>query len=391
MSLKNTKLTENKSTDLQNPQSQLIACREAIDSIDQQLLHLINQRALQAKNIGLIKQQLPNNTSFYSPAREADLLRKLGQINQSDKHIIPNEKLLVVFREIISLCLSLEKKQQIAYLGPAGTFTHAAALKHFGQFVDTIALDSINDVFKAVESEQSDYGVVPIENSTEGMVTHTLDQFLNSSLHIVGEIELKVQHCLLGAQPDLSAEQGVGRNIKKIYAHQQALAQCRNWLDLHYPDAERIALSSNAKAAQLVKDLAGEQPESTAIASRASASIYKLQVIAENIQDQPDNSTRFLILGREKIHPSKENKTSVLIATPNKPGALYRLLESFYQANIDLTRIETRPLRGYPWNYMFFIDFKGHITEPHIKQLTENIAKEANLFKHLGSYPISVL
>lgn len=360
---------------------QMAEQRKAIDAIDLQLLELISQRAVKAKQIGLIKQQIPGNTSFYSPAREADLLRRIAQANSG---IVPDEKLLFIFREIISLCLSLEQKQKVAYLGPVGTFTHAAALKHFGQFVTVQPMDTIADIFKAITSEQSHYGVVPIENSTEGMVTHTLDQFLNADIHIVGEIQLKIQHCLLSAQ---AKAQGAECTIKKIYAHQQALAQCRSWLDLNYAHAERIAVNSNARAAQLVVD----EPDSAAIASQASAGIYQLKILAENIQDQPDNSTRFLILGQEQIARSNADKTSILVAMPNKPGALYLLLEHFYRANIDLTRIETRPLRGYPWNYMFFIDFKGHSADPVVAEIMQRIAKEASLFKHLGSYPMGVL
>ena len=369
------------SHDTSHLEEKIATHRQTIDSIDLQLLALINQRAQEAKEIGAIKQQLPGNNSFYSPAREADLLRKISQANNGS---IPDNKLLAVFREIISLCLSLEQKQKVAYLGPAGTFTHAAASKHFGQFVAAQPLDTIADIFKAITSGQSDYGVVPVENSTEGMVTHTLDQFLNADIYIVGEIQLRIQHCLLSSS---NKEQGSGYAIEKIYAHQQALAQCRSWLDSHYPHVERIAVNSNAKAAQFVVG----KTDSAAIASQASASIYKLSVLAENIEDQPDNSTRFLILGREQAARSQSDKTSVLVATPNKPGALYLLLEHFYKANIDLTRIETRPLRGYPWNYMFFIDFKGHHTEPAVVSVLQKIATEANLFKNLGSYPASVL
>jgi len=269
----------------------------------------------------------------------------------------------------------------VAYLGPEGTFTHAAALKHFGHFVKAEPLGAIDEVFREVESGQVNYGIVPIENSTEGVVNRTLDSFIDSPLFIAGEVKLRIHHNLLsGTATDLSG-------VKRVYAHQQALVQCRKWLDSHCPQVERIAVSSNGKAAKL----AIEEEGSAAIASDMAAELYQLNVLAKNIEDHPDNTTRFLIIGSEVVPASGEDKTSLMVSVKNKPGALYHVLEPFHRHGVNMTRLESRPANSGTWAYVFYIEFDGHFDDECVQALINDISPDAVEIKHLGSYPVGVL
>ena len=269
---------------------------------------------------------------------------------------------------------------EVAYLGPEGTFTQAAALKHFGHAVISVPQTTIDSVFAQVESGQCHYGVVPVENSTEGMVSHTLDAFMNSSLKICGEVELRVRLNLLVAN-------GEAGDIKRICAHQQALAQSRRWLDANFPNVERVAVSSNGEAARM----ASTDPGVAAIAGDLAAQQYGLNKLAVDIEDQPDNTTRFLVIGREDVAPSGRDKTSIVVSAHNRPGALFKLLEPFEQNNVMLTRIDTRPSRTETWTYVFFIEFEGHQQDAKIASILDSISQQTVMCKILGSYPKAAL
>ncbi|WP_028292718.1 prephenate dehydratase [Oceanobacter kriegii] len=353
--------------------------RQSIDSIDRQIQELINQRARCAQQVAEVKEkyaQPGEQVLFYRPEREAQVLRNVMARNEGP---ITGEGMARLFREIMSQCLALEEPLQVAFLGPEGTFTQQAAVKHFGHAVNCQSKVSIADVFRDVESGSANFGVVPVENSTEGVVTHTLDSFFDSNLSICGEVTLRIHHNLMS--------QGDGSNIKRIYSHSQSLGQCRQWLDQHYPNAERIALNSNAEAALK----ASQDPESAAIAGEVASELYKLNLLHANIEDRPDNTTRFLIVGPNPTLSSGEDKTSIMVSSRNQPGALYQVLEPFHSAGISLTRIETRPARSGTWNYAFFIDFEGHRDDASIKTVLEQLQGVAADYKWLGSYPKAVL
>ena len=354
----------------------LKAVRERIDRLDEQIQMLINERARCAKEVAELKSN-GDAVSFYRPEREAEVLRKVIARNQGP---LSGEEMARLFREIMSACLALEQPLRIAYLGPEGTFTQAAALKHFGHSVSTTAHNAIDEVFRDVEAGECQYGVVPVENSTEGVVTHTLDMFLNSPLKIVGEVQLRIHHNLLGRNDGLAA-------VRRVYAHQQALGQCREWLDEHMAGVERFAVSSNAEAARRVV----AETDAAAIASREAADIYGLRLIASNIEDEPDNTTRFLVIGREAVARSGRDKTSLLVSAPNRPGALHELLAPFAQHGISMTRIESRPSRRGVWEYVFFVDIEGHASDPTVGKALEQLGAEAAMLKVLGSYPRAVL
>ena len=358
-------------------QKNLSDIREQIDALDEQIQALINERAQCAQVVAEIKQASGEKVNFYRPEREADILRTVQDRNKGP---LSNEEMARLFREIISACLALEEVLKIAFLGPEGTFTQAAALKHFGHSVETVSLAAIDEVFREVESGSAHYGVVPVENSTEGVINHTLDMFLQSDLKICGEVELRIHHHFLSMAQ--SAD-----DITKIYSHQQSLGQCRRWLDSHLPHAERIAVSSNAEAAMLAANEAG----AAAIASDTAADIYKLNTLFANIEDEPDNTTRFLIIGQQLVESSQADKTSLLISADNKTGALQSLLMPLSQNGISLTRIESRPSRRGMWDYVFFVDIEGHINDSTVAKALADLEKETSLFKVLGSYPRAVL
>lgn len=354
--------------------------RDQIDSIDKQIQVLINERAACAQRVAEVKQAAANGQSvqYYRPEREAQVLRKVMERNEGP---MPDEEVAKLFREIMSCCLALEKPMKVAFLGPEGTYTHAAALKHFGHFVHAQPMNAIDEVFREVESGQANYGVVPIENSTEGVVNHTLDSFISSSLHIAGEVKIRIHHHLL------SMKEIDTRDIKRVYSHQQSLAQCRKWLDANLPQVERVAVNSNAEAARL----ALKEDGAVAIAGDMAAETYKMLKLVENIEDQPDNTTRFLIIGSEVVPESGEDKTSILVSVKNKPGALYHVLEPFHSNSISLTRLETRPSSSGTWGHVFFIDFEGHVDDSRVQDVINKISHDAVEIKHLGSYPVGVL
>jgi len=359
---------------------QMREIRARIDAIDRELQRLINERAACAHRVAEIKtaDSGAEPPVFYRPEREAEILLRVKRENTGP---LSDDDMAHLFREIISCCLSLEQPLTIAYLGPAGTYTEAAAVKQFGHFASTRSLGTIDEVFREVEADAAHYGVVPVENSTEGMVNHTLDCFMTSPLRICAEVELPIHHSLMAAP---TAERSA---IATIYSHQQSLAQCRRWLDSHFPGVERVAVNSNAEAARLV----GQRSDCAAIAGSMAAERYGLRILATNIEDQPDNKTRFLVIGRQKVGPSGRDKSSILVSTRNEPGALYRVLEPFHRHGISLTRIETRPSRTGSWTYVFFIDFDGHESAPEIKAVLEDVRGVSMEVKSLGSYPQNVL
>lgn len=359
-------------------EKELGVLRNQIDSLDQQIHKLINERAQCAQQVAVVKEKYANGQQiqFYRPEREAQVLRKVMDRNQGP---IGDEDMARLFREIMSVCLALEEPLKVAFLGPEGTFTQAAAIKHFGHSANCITQGSIADVFREVEAGAVNYGVVPVENSTEGVVTHTLDCFVESPLQICGEVALRIHHHLL------VREQGV--KIERIYSHPQSLAQCRQWLDTHYPNVERVPVSSNAEAARRVS----QEESAAAIAGDSAAELYGLEKQSATIEDMPDNTTRFLIMGREKTEASGADKTSIMVSSRNQPGALYHALEPFHKAGISLTRIETRPSRSGAWNYVFFIDFEGHVHDSQIEAVLDEVGKGASELKLLGSYPKAVL
>ena len=355
---------------------QLNAIRERIDSIDEQVQDLINARAAAAAEVARIKQQSGGEVVYYRPEREAQVLRRVKARNEGP---LDAEEMARLFREIMSACLALEYPLNIAFLGPEGTFTQAAALKHFGHSVSTLPLGSISDVFQEVEAGNCQYGVVPVENSTEGVISHTLDMFFSSPLQICGEVTLRIHHNLL------SNTQSLGE-IKKLYSHQQSLAQCRGWLDRHLPNVERIAVGSNGEAANIVR----EDSSAAAIASETAGEIYGLGVLASNIEDEPGNTTRFLIIGNQQVPPSGEDKTSLLISTRNEAGGLHRLLGPLAEHGVSMTRIESRPSRRGVWDYVFFIDVDGHKDEERVAKELQVLEQQANIYKILGSFPKAV-
>jgi chorismate mutase / prephenate dehydratase len=362
--------------------------RADIDAIDQEIQALISRRAGCAQRVAAIKLaemlaarergEADTEVIYYRPEREAQVLQRIIERNQGP---LAGDTVAHIFREIMSACLALERPLQVAYLGPEGTFTQAASLKHFGHAAICVPQPTIDTVFAQVESGECNYGVVPVENSTEGMVSHTLDSFMDSSLKISGEVELRIGHHLLVAAAT------AGQPIERICAHQQALAQCRNWLDRHWPGVERVAVSSNGEAARM----AAETPGVAAVAGDMAAELYQLEVLAEHIEDYPDNTTRFLIIGREEVPPSGRDKTSIIVSSRNKPGALFTLLEPFRRGGVSLTRIDTRPSRTEKWAYVFFIEFEGHLQDDKIAAIVAQLEEQSILLKPLGSYPRAVL
>jgi chorismate mutase/prephenate dehydratase len=358
------------------PPARLEALRTRIDQLDEKIQTLISERAQCAQEIATTKQQA-GEANFYRPEREVDVLRRVIARNRGP---LNSEEMARLFREIMSACLALEMPMQIAFLGPEGTFTQAAALKHFGHSVHTLPLTGIDEVFREVESGAAHFGVVPIENSTEGVINHTLDMFVNSPLRICGEVELRIHHHLLGKAGNL-------KKPKRVLSHQQSLAQCREWLDTKLPGVERVAVASNAEAARL----AAKDASVVAIAGSSAAEIYRLNVLASNIEDEPDNTTRFLIIGRLDPLPSGEDKTSLLVSGKNRAGSLMSLLAPLARHRINMTRIESRPARRGLWEYVFFVDIDGHLQDPKLRKAMVELEKEASFLKWLGSYPRAVL
>ncbi len=371
--------------------NKLDGIRKRIDSLDEQIQLLINKRAECAQDVAKIKQASlakdadkdiskdtrEGDVNYYRAEREAAVLRDVLARNKGP---LSNEEMARLFREIMSACLALEQPMKIAFLGPQGTFTQSASLKHFGHSVTTVPLGAIDEVFREVESGAAHYGVVPVENSTEGVINHTLDMFMDSSLSISGEVELRIHQHLLSNEKNIEG-------IKRVYSHQQSLAQCREWLDANMPNVEKISVTSNAEAARISKN----EKHAAAIAGEIAAKIYQLSMLVENIEDDPDNTTRFLIVGRSNTKPSGQDKTSILLSTRNKPGALHKLLHIFAKHDISMTRIESRPSRRGMWDYVFFIDIEGHILDKSVASTISELSQETSILKVLGSYPRAVL
>jgi chorismate mutase/prephenate dehydratase len=360
-----------------NDDDKLKSIRDNIDRIDAQLQTLLNERARAAQEVARIKLKANPEAEFYRPEREAEVLRRVKERNQGP---LDGEEIARLFREIMSACLALEQPLRVAFLGPDGTFTQAAALKHFGHSVLTQSMNSIGDIFRDVEAGACQFGVVPVENSTEGVISHTLDSFLNSPLKICGEVSLRINHQLLSRLERLD-------QVEKVYSHAQSLAQCRGWLDRHLPHAERVPVGSNAEAARL----ASEDPGVAAIAGEAAGEIYQLQRLASNIEDEPGNTTRFLVIGKQDVPPSGSDKTSLLFSTHNQSGGLHAMLTPFAEHGISMTRIESRPSRRGRWDYVFFVDVEGHREDSDLSQALRKIEQAATQFKVLGSYPKAVL
>lgn len=363
--------------------SELTQLRADIDAIDEELQRLLNERAACAQKVAAVKTREAasggnSEPVFYRPEREAQVLRKVMERNTGP---LDAKKVAHIFREIMSACLALEKPLSVAYLGPQGTFTEAAALKHFGQSAIREPMNNIGDIFMAVQRRECHYGVLPVENSTEGMVTHTIDNFVNSPLKICGELELPIALHLLvrqGADP---------AQLKKICAHQQALAQSRHWLEQNFPKLAIEAVSSNGEAARM----AAADPTVAAVAGELAAERYALVHIASDIQDYADNTTRFLVIAHEEVPASGKDKTSLLVSTRNEPGALFRLLAPLEREGISLTRIETRPSRTENWAYIFFMEFQGHHQQESVQRVIDDFVKQAVMVKVLGSYPAAVI
>jgi len=357
----------------------LAGIRSRIDEIDANLHALLNERARYAQQVGISKHAAGHLVDFYRPEREAEVLRAALKRNKGP---LRDEEIVRLFREIMSACLAQQEPLKVAFLGPEGTFTQQAVYKQFGHSVRALALPAIEEVFHEVEAGSADFGVVPIENSTEGTVTHTLDRFIASPLYICGEVELRVHQYLMGRMTSLP-------DVQRICSHQQSLAQCRQWLDENLPDAERVPVASNAEGARRARDEQG----TAAIGPQAAAEVYGLNVLVAEIEDHPDNTTRFLVLGKKTFRPSGADKTTLLVSAgkTDSPGALYQLLEPLAKRRISMTRIESRPSRRRKWDYVFFIDIEGHVEDKQVATALEDLRKRASLFRVLGSYPRSIL
>jgi chorismate mutase/prephenate dehydratase len=353
--------------------------RQRIDAVDQRLQELLSERARLAQEVGISKHRDGHTVDFYRPEREAQVLRAALARNQGP---LRDEEVLRLFREIMSACLAQQEPLKVAYLGPEGTYTQAAVFKQFGHSVRGLALATSDEVFQEVEAGNADFGVVAVENSTEGTVTNTQDRFLTSALHICGEVELRIHHCLMGRMDSLE-------RVVRVCSHSQALAQCRGWLDEHLPDVERVAVSSNAEGARRARDEAG----TAAIAGDTAAEVYGLTMLAREIEDRQDNATRFLVIGRKLLPPSGDDKTTLLVSAGHtrSPGALYRLLEPLARHKINITRIESRPSRRRKWDYVFFVDIEGHAEDARVRRALASLKGRASLFRVLGSYPRAVL
>jgi chorismate mutase/prephenate dehydratase len=349
-----------------DPAAALARHRAAIDALDREILARLNARATHAKAIGALK----GGSAAWRPEREAQVLTRLQAENAGP---LPTEAVSAVFRQVMAACLALEQTLAIAYLGPAGTFTHDAVGKHFGPFVRTEDCATIDEVFRATEAGRTDYSVVPVENSTEGAVGRTLDLMCQTPLCVCGEIRLRVRQNLLAAGGNLDT-------VKKVYAHAQTLAQCTQWLASHLPAAARVAVASNAEAARLA---AGE-PAAAAIAGENAATIYGLPVVVPDIEDDPNNTTRFWVLGRQPVPPSGRDETSLVMSAPNRPGAIHGLLEPLARHGVSMSRLESRPARTGLWEYLFFVDLEGHQSDPPVAAALAELKEKAPMLKILG-------
>jgi chorismate mutase / prephenate dehydratase len=350
---------------------ELAGLRERIDAVDDEVLRLLSERAQFAHRIGEIK-----HGNIYRPEREAQVLRRIAETNPGP---LPEGSVRTIFREIMSACLALEQPLKIAYFGPAGTFTESAAKKHFGSAPSFTPFITIDDVFRSVESGNADYGVVPVENSTEGAVGRTLDLLLTSPLMICGEVGLRIHQ-------NLMSKSAVAERLTKLYSHAQSLAQCHEWLNRNLPNVPRVPVASNAEAARM----AALEPDACAIAGEAAAKLYELNIIAANIEDDPNNTTRFLVLAQHDSGPSGSDKTSFVCSAQNKPGAVHDLLTPLKTHGVSMSKFESRPARGFGgsrWAYVFFIDVEGHRQDAVVARALEDLRGQVGFLKELGSYP----
>lgn len=347
--------------------------RDQIDAIDDQLLKLVSERAQHARTIGEIK----GGGSIYRPEREAQVLRRLLEQNPGP---LSDEAVTAIFRTVMSNCRALEKALAVAFLGPLGTYSEEAAIKQFGGLSNPIQCASIDEVFRLVEAGKADYGVVPVENSTEGAIGRTLDLLLASPLQVCGEVDLPVHHNLLAKEGDKS-------DIRKVYSHAQSLAQCHEWLNANLPHAERQAVASNAEATRMAAEGTGV----AAIASRRAGEIYGLNLLADSIEDDPRNTTRFLVIANHDVAPSGRDKTSLAMSVRNVPGAVAELLAPLAQNEVSMTKLESRPAHAGLWEYVFFVDIEGHRQDPSVAKALATLEQKSSFLKVLGSYPVAVI
>lgn len=357
---------------------QLKQHRDHIDAIDEQLLKLVNERAALARKIGGLK----DDGVIYRPEREAQILRRMQANNAGP---LSNEAVSHIFRSVMANCRALEKELSIAFLGPLGTYSEEAALKQFGLGRQAVVCGSIDEVFRTIESDAADYGVVPVENSTEGAIGLTLDLLLASPLQICGEIMLPIHHCLLSKQSDI-------KQISHVFSHSQSLAQCHEWLNNKLPRVVREPVTSNAFAAKMIHDLVSSDGTfAAAIASKRAAELFNLNILAENIEDDANNTTRFLVLGKQQVAPSGKDKTSLVLATQNKPGAMVDLLAPLAKNGVSMTKFESRPSKLGLWDYVFYVDIEGHTNDEKVADALNQIKAKAAFVKVLGVYPIAVM
>jgi len=356
---------------------QLNSIRKKIDGLDQTIQELISERARLAFRVRESKDIAEGSIEYFRPEREAQVLRGVLERNKGP---LSDGEMLRLFREIMSACLAQQEPLKIAYLGPEGTFTQQAVHRHFGHSVLALSMPSIDDVFEQVQAGDADFGVVPVENSTQGIVSHTLDMFLLSDLKICGEIELRIHQNLLTLAKNVT-------QIERVYSHEQSLSQCKSWLRTHLPGVELIAVGSNSEAARRVRNA----PEAAAIAGRSAAEVYGLPVLFSDIEDRPDNTTRFLVIGRQIFASSGKDKTTLLLSGHEGPGLLYSLLKPLQEHGVNMTRIESRPARHGKWAYVFFVDLEGHADDRNVKAALADLKKVSKLSRVLGSYPRAIL
>jgi len=350
--------------------------RERIDSIDRQIQELISERANWAQEVARVKGEGLSAIDYYRPEREAHVLRMVVDRNKGP---LPDAEMVRLFREIMSSCLAQEDPLKIGYLGPEGTFSEQAVRKHFGHAAYGLPLGSIEEVFQEVAAGHADFGVVPVENSGQGMIQVTLDMFLTSDARICGEVELRVHQCLHSMAANLES-------IKRVYAHAQSLQQCKTWLRMNLPHVTCEAVGSNAEAARLAR----HADDAGAIAGETAGKVYGLRTLATGIEDRADNTTRFLVIGRSLFPPSGNDRTSLLITVNDQPGALYHVLSPFAQHGVSLNRIESRPAHSGKWQYAFFIDVSGHIQDEALQAAVKEIEQSVAQLRVLGSYPVAL-
>ncbi len=358
-------------------QPSLGAVRDQIDQLDADIQRLIADRAKLAQAVRAAKGEVAQTVDYYRPEREAQVLRQVVERNDGP---LSDREMVRLFREIMSACLAQQEPLKVAFLGPEGTFSQQAAIQHFGHSIKALPLNTVEEVFADVETGHADFGVVPVENSTEGAVSNTLDMFLSSPLRICGELEMPIHQNLLSVATEL-------KSIERVYSHRQSLAQCRGWLHQNLPHAEKIPVASNAEAARRVR----YAEDAAAIAGESAAEVYGLNLLFAGIEDQPDNTTRFYVLGRQLLAPSGNDKTAIMMSADDKPGMLYHLLDPLAKAGVSMSRIQSRPSKQGKWDYVFFLELEGHADQMPVAQALRELDSITTLLKVLGSYPHAVI